>query len=399
MSEWERATLGEVLTETKDKNADGSIDLVLSVTEKRGIIPQTDVYKKRIATDDVTGYKVLRPGDVAWNPYLLWCGAVGQWLGDEPGVTSPVYPVYRAVAGQDSRFWGLVLESGRLTDYFDSTAIGSISRRRRTTPSVFEHAVVEVPPLAEQGRIVDVIVAVDTQIEALDAEAAIYGRLSGLVVNSGDGQVDPLGDAVRARGGKRMPKGEAFSDEPTTHPYLRVVDMGGLTFDSEHLEYVPDHVWPSISRYTVQPGELVVSIVGTIGRIALVPEWAAGANLTENAAVIDVDATKVNTNWLAAWLTSPDGQSEIERVTVGTSQGKLALSRIPLIEAPRIDVGRQAELGEAAMALIHAERKVRDAARRLVSFRSTLLTALLSQQIEIPESYDALLDDAVEVSA
>ena len=33
------------------------------------------------------------------------------------------------------------------------------------------------------------------------------------------------------------------------------------------------------------------------------------------------------------------------------------------------------------------------------SLRSAVLSGLLSQQVEIPESYDVLLDDALEVSA
>ncbi len=91
MGDWGHHRLSEVLQVVDERAGEQDIQLVLSVTETRGILPQTEVFNKRIATKDVTKYKVLRPLDIAYNPYLLWTGAVGQWLGDTLGVTSPVY--------------------------------------------------------------------------------------------------------------------------------------------------------------------------------------------------------------------------------------------------------------------------------------------------------------------
>lgn len=65
----------------------------------------------------------------------------------------------------------MLLEGGVLTPYFDSRAIGSIARRRRTTMPVFEEAPTFIPPLPMQERMVEVISAVDDQVAALDAEA------------------------------------------------------------------------------------------------------------------------------------------------------------------------------------------------------------------------------------
>ncbi|MGW2472438.1 restriction endonuclease subunit S [Streptomyces sp. NPDC001665] len=174
---WRSGTLDDVLDHVDVRNTDNAVALVLSVTEGRGVIPQHEVFNKRVATEDTSKYKVLQPLDIAWNPYLLWTGAIGQWLGNENGVTSPVYPVFRVREGQDARFWGVVLESGIFTPYFDSRAIGSIARRRRTTIPVFKEAPTFIPPLPVQEQIVEIIGAVDDQIAALGAESDALGRV------------------------------------------------------------------------------------------------------------------------------------------------------------------------------------------------------------------------------
>ena len=252
---------------------------------------------------------------------------------------------------------------------------------------------VPLPPSAVQCRIVDLIGALDAKIEALVAERDCAIALAKtLPVSIHGGVTRPLGASVRARGGKRMPKGVPFSAVPTAHPYLRVVDIESGTFLRDSLMFVPDDVWPSLQRYVVSVGDLVISIVGTIGRVALVPGWAAGVNLTENAAIIDLRDESLDRGWLAAWLTSEPGQREIERVTVGTSQGKLALVRIPLIDVPEIALPVQKRLGSAAAAALSLATALTAEMDQLRRTRQLVLAQLLSGEVEVPELYDSLLE-------
>jgi restriction endonuclease S subunit len=164
---WVETTLFEALEPIANRPNGKDYPLVLSVTEKRGIIPQTEIFKHRIATDDISKYKILEPMDIAYNPYLLWCGAIGQWKGEEPGVVSPVYECFRVKSNCAPRYLGYIFETGILTSYFDALAIGSIVRRRRTIPSDFIAAPIQLPPLVEQKRIVDLITSIDSYIESL----------------------------------------------------------------------------------------------------------------------------------------------------------------------------------------------------------------------------------------
>ena len=94
----------------------------------------------------------------------------------------------------------------------------------------------------------------------------------------------PLGSLVSVKGGKRLPKGDNLQVEPTSHPYIRVRDMGQRYLPDTGLEYVPVDVFPKIKRYIVEENDVLISIVGTIGLVSIVDERFHLASQTENCA-------------------------------------------------------------------------------------------------------------------
>lgn len=78
--DWEVVRLGEILEEVdirvkdlKDMRKDVNPEdlTVLSLTKNYGLIPQARRFKKRIATEDVTNYKVVRKMQIVYNPCYL----------------------------------------------------------------------------------------------------------------------------------------------------------------------------------------------------------------------------------------------------------------------------------------------------------------------------------------
>jgi restriction endonuclease S subunit len=166
--------------------------------------------------------------------------------------------------------------------------------------------------------------------------------------------VQPLkiGDFAQVKGGKRMPAGTALVSVKTQHPYLRIVDFKDGSIDKSNLQYVPDEVFPSVSRYTISSNDLYISIVGTIGLVGKVPVELSGANLTENAAKIcQIDPTVMNRDYLGYFLRSEMGQGAISSMTVGSTQPKLALFRIEQIEVPCLALGIQESIVSVLNAL------------------------------------------------
>ena len=126
------------------------------------------------------------------------------------------------------------------------------------------------------------------------------------------------------------------------HVYLRVSDMmdGGVSTD--RLLYVPEDIYPSISRYIINKADVFITVAGTIGRVGKIPDELDGANLTENADRLVLAG--VNQDWLIKVLQSGMIQEQIAEATTQVGQPKLAIARIerfliplpPLAEQHRI---------------------------------------------------------------
>ncbi len=148
-------------------------------------------------------------------------------------------------------------------------------------------------------------------------------------------QVKAIKEFANVKGGKRLPRGASLIQTKTAHPYIRIVDFKDGRVDKSNLMYVPDDIFPLISRYVISKDDVYISIVGTVGFVGMVDEELDGANLTENAAKIcEIDNYVVDRNFLAAYLQSDLGQREIKAQTVGSTQPKLALFRIEDIRVP-----------------------------------------------------------------
>ena len=142
-----------------------------------------------------------------------------------------------------------------------------------------------------------------------------------------------LGELVKVKGGKRLPKGISLQIAPNTHPYIRIRDMGKsrvLELDATY-EYVDDVTQKSIARYVVDEGDILLSIVGTIGLVGIVGKSLHQANQTENCVKL-VNLNGIDPLFLYYFLLSPKGQEEIKRGTVGAVQAKLPIKNIENIE-------------------------------------------------------------------
>lgn len=173
-----------------------------------------------------------------------------------------------------------------------------------------------------------------------------------------------LGDIATVKGGKRLPKGINLITKPNTHPYIRVRDLNGkrtLELDSS-FEFVDDETQKTISRYIVNEGDIVLSIVGTIGLVAVIGKSLNEANLTENCVKL-TSLSGVDRDFLYCFLKSSYGQQEITRGTVGAVQAKLPIKNIQDITIPLPDELTQRKIAAVLSSLdakIETNKKIND---------------------------------------
>ena len=136
-------------------------------------------------------------------------------------------------------------------------------------------------------------------------------------------------DFVDVKGGKRLPKGKKLAGFPTAHPYIRIrdIDKSKVLQLTADYEYVDDETQKEISRYIVSKGDILISVVGTIGLVGIVGDTLDGANQTENCDKL-TNFRNIDRDFLYYYLVSHLGQGEIAKGTVGAVQPKLPLKNI-----------------------------------------------------------------------
>ena len=155
-----------------------------------------------------------------------------------------------------------------------------------------------------------------------------------------------LGEIAEFKGGKRLPKGKMLTSSNTGHPYIRITDISNHKIDLGNILYVSKEDQEKISRYIVKADDLILTIVGTIGLVAIVPETLDKANLTENCIKINLRKDILDTKFAYYYLTSKEGQDQIHGLNVGSTQPKLPLYNIAKIEIPSPSLQEQAAIAE-----------------------------------------------------
>jgi len=414
--EWRVVRLGEVLFEVdvrvRELAPDASHLPVLSLTKNDGLVLQMERFGKRIATDDVSDYKVVRRGQIVNNPYVIWEGAVHILSKYEAGLVSPVYPVWEVKTSvADGWFVDHLLRMPAAITAYNRFAAGAVNRRRAIRKSDFLSIQIPLPPLPEQRAIAHVLRTVQRAKEATEGVIAALRELKKSLMQHlftygpvpvterervalQESELGPipahwrvvrLGEVVDVKGGKRLPKGDEFASNSTPYPYIRIVDFKNGSVDIRNLKFLTEEQHILLNRYIITSNDVYISIAGTIGLVGSVPEELNGAHLTENAARLILNTNRLYRQFLVVALQSDMVQAQIQARATKTSQPKLALARIKEIPIPLPPLDEQREIArmlQAVDAKIAAEQARRAALEEL--FRS-LLHELMSGRIRLSD--------------
>ena len=139
----------------------------------------------------------------------------------------------------------------------------------------------------------------------------------------------PLGSMVNRKIGYGIV--QPGQSVPDGVPVIKVNNLiSGLKSPSE-LDTTARENEAKYSRTRLHGGELIVSVVGTIGKTAIVPKSFAGCNLVRATALIDIE-NELMSKWVKYYFDSPCGQSYIKQNLNTTVQPTLNIKS--LVEMP-----------------------------------------------------------------
>ena len=122
---------------------------------------------------------------------------------------------------------------------------------------------------------------------------------------------------------------------------------GGDVFQGRIAEDVLRTISPQLSeqykRTILRGGELLVSLVGNPGEVAVVPERLEGANIARQVGLVPL-GLQANHNFVMYFLRSPLGRAQLFTRTQGAVQQVINLADLKTIEVPDISLDTQGRI-------------------------------------------------------
>lgn len=149
------------------------------------------------------------------------------------------------------------------------------------------------------------------------------------------------------------------------------------------------------SRSRIRPGDLVMSVRGSFGSVAIIPASLPAGNVSRDAVRI-APSQHVERDWLLWMLRTPQVIGELMQATVGTGVKGLNVRDIRrcLVPAPHRDEQAQL-LASIRPRDAHARRlldRLAEMRRRLAEYRDALITEAVTGQLDLVRVSDSQMD-------
>lgn len=148
----------------KDDRAPTKTPLILSCSKVYGILPQSERFSKQLASVSNAHYKHIVPGDLVYDPMLLWDASIA--FSEYDGIVSPAYETLTWTGDEtgDRRFFKALFKSQTMRYVYTTISQGTNARRRKAPVTDFLKVSLKMPEVEEQRRIADILSALDEEI-------------------------------------------------------------------------------------------------------------------------------------------------------------------------------------------------------------------------------------------
>ena len=165
--EWKKIKMNDIFTEIDERSIANNQYEILSVT-LNGIVPQNTHFKKRIASEDNSGYKILRYGNLVIG-MNLWMGGIDILTNQDIGIVSPAYRIFKIDDKYNIYFLRNFIKTKKMLElYVLHSEQGASVVRRNLNLSELLGEKIKLPNLKEQQKIAEVLTAFDDEINLLN---------------------------------------------------------------------------------------------------------------------------------------------------------------------------------------------------------------------------------------
>ncbi|WP_192485171.1 MULTISPECIES: restriction endonuclease subunit S [Cysteiniphilum] len=158
--EWKLSTLNKYLVQTGARNKNLSENRVLSVSNQKGFVLQNEQFiDKKIASDNLSTYRIVHQGEIAYNPSRINVGSIAILDNFNVGIVSPMYVVLKTQSSLNPYYLLYNIATHAFNQKIKTACSGSV--RYTLSFEAFCRLEVAIPEKNEQIKISKCIAIID----------------------------------------------------------------------------------------------------------------------------------------------------------------------------------------------------------------------------------------------
>jgi type I restriction enzyme, S subunit len=263
--------------------------------------------------------------------------------------TTEIFAIYPIKSDVDGKFLYWLMQSDDVFSEIDSLSFGT--KMPRVTWNDISALQLKIPPLPEQNRIANVLMALNAKIQNISAQITATQALKqslmqmlfkrGVGTKNGRNRQAPCSNPISF--GKIAPIIRRPVDvvNSTTYPELGLRSFGKGTF---HKPALTGEAVGGKRLFAIEPGDLLFSnVFAWEGAVAVVKPEDKGRFGSHRFISCNVDKSRANAWYLYRYFTTPDGIAKLQLASPGGAgrNKTLGLSALAAISIPLPSLAEQ----------------------------------------------------------
>ncbi|HCG5556755.1 TPA: restriction endonuclease subunit S [Vibrio parahaemolyticus] len=288
------------------------------------------------------------------------------------------------------------------------------STRTSINTNILENLEVNVPPLPEQKKIAAILTSVDDVIEKTQAQIDKLkdlktGMMQELLTRgvSVDGKPhtdfkdSPVGRIPKGWACERLesllvvgknsmrsgPFGSALLKHelvPKGHPYLGIDNVHVERFEKKYKRFVSDEKFEQLKRYKVNESDVMITIMGTVGRSCVVPKGIGKALSSKHVWTMSFDQNKYIPELVCWQLNYSEWvKAQFKNESQGGVMESISSKTLKELWLPVPPISEQMKIREVHMSLSNLIREKERTLAKKVALKKALMQDLLTGKVRV----------------
>lgn len=358
--DWETNEVSHLLEERNIQAPKSEEYPLMAFIAHKGVAPKGDRYNREfLVTDqDNKKYKQTELGDFIYSSNNLETGSIGLNNFGKASI-SPVYSIFRPTDNADSDFIGRLLTSQPFIKQMVRWRQGVVYGQWRIHESDFLRIKVSYPGLKEQSKIGRFLKNFDSEIELSKLKLAKLEAIKSSMLERMFPESGLNVPHIRFKGfinewrKRRLADLSSLITKGTTP--LNKSNKGEISFVKvENIDSASGNITVTskisydehngyLKRSQLQENDILFSIAGTLGRVAIVSKNILPANTNQALSIVRLSRAKVS--YIATYLKGKAIRDYIKRNPTVGAQPNLSLEQVGELIIPLPDDEEQIKIG------------------------------------------------------